>query len=426
MPRGTRRRDCGYVRAHTPAWLRQRAYAYVADRSPGIDPMDSSRIFSLDAFGTGDEIRAYDVGIATLVGAWNQLNCGTTTLGDWCHNNPTPAHSDAAVDALLQSGIRAVFLHGSPKPDPGPGRTPASEMPYRRDEVERLLAGPLRDRAGLVTLGLAILGPGLFGAPHVSRHDLRLAREFDLVASMHQGGGPPKTPGGWEALTVDGLLGPRVNVVHGNDLSDSEIAQLVGLGVTFSVAPEGEMTQGHGFPIIGRLRHVGAPLSLGVDLESAFSGDMITVARMALALQRCVDNAESRRDRGKIPDTSTISAREALAWITRSEAQALGLSGTDWQSHAGQAGRYRRHRCARAEHAAAARSDRERRVTGRARKCRRSVGCGEVAKAPWPAPDQWNSEKLAELARSGRRIVEALGVRSLAGHGVADSRNERD
>ena len=58
-------------------------------------------------------------------------------------------------------------------------------------------------------------------------------------------------------------------------------------------APEGEMTQGHGFPIIGRLRHVGAPLSLGVDLESAFSGDMITVARMALALQRCVDNAES-------------------------------------------------------------------------------------------------------------------------------------
>src|SRR3712207_2545595 len=44
-----------------------------------------------------------DLHIATLVGALNQLNCGTTTLADWCHNNPTPAHNDAAVDALLQS-----------------------------------------------------------------------------------------------------------------------------------------------------------------------------------------------------------------------------------------------------------------------------------------------------------------------------------
>ena len=35
-----------------------------------------------------------DLYIATLVGALNQLNCGTTTLADWCHNNPTPAHSD--------------------------------------------------------------------------------------------------------------------------------------------------------------------------------------------------------------------------------------------------------------------------------------------------------------------------------------------
>ena len=42
-----------------------------------------------------------DLHIATLVGALNQINCGTTTLVDWCHNNPTPAHNDAAVAALL-------------------------------------------------------------------------------------------------------------------------------------------------------------------------------------------------------------------------------------------------------------------------------------------------------------------------------------
>jgi 5-methylthioadenosine/S-adenosylhomocysteine deaminase len=62
-----------------------------------------------------------DIGIATLVGAWNQINSGATTLVDWCHNNPTPDHTDAGLDALFDSGIRAAFFHGSPKPDPKPG-----------------------------------------------------------------------------------------------------------------------------------------------------------------------------------------------------------------------------------------------------------------------------------------------------------------
>ena len=41
-----------------------------------------------------------DIYIANLVGALNQINCGATTLVDWCHNNPTPDHSDRAIDAI--------------------------------------------------------------------------------------------------------------------------------------------------------------------------------------------------------------------------------------------------------------------------------------------------------------------------------------
>ena len=61
-----------------------------------------------------------DLYYAELLGGWNQIDCGTTTLGDWCHNNPTPAHTDAALEGLIASQIRAVFFHGSPKPDPKP------------------------------------------------------------------------------------------------------------------------------------------------------------------------------------------------------------------------------------------------------------------------------------------------------------------
>jgi cytosine/adenosine deaminase-related metal-dependent hydrolase len=273
--------------------------------------------------GLATLFRPEDIYIATLAGALNQINFGATTLVDWCHNNPTPAHTDAAVRALFDSGIRAAFFHGSPKPDPKPGQLHFSEVPHPRHEVERLLAGPLANRDGLVTLGLAILGPH-YSTLEVALHDFRLAREFGLIASMHQGGGPPKTPGGWDRLIEAGLVGSGVNIVHGNDLSDELLRRLVDLGVSFSVTPENEMIQGHGFPITGRLLKLGARTSIGIDLESVLAGDLLDAARVALSTQRGLDNAEARRATGRIPDATTIPVREALRWITVEGARMLG------------------------------------------------------------------------------------------------------
>lgn len=264
-----------------------------------------------------------DIHIATLVGALNQINGGTTTLVDWCHNNPTPDHTDAAVRGLIESGIRAAFFHGSPKPEPKPGEPHFSEVPHPRREVERLLQGPLADRDGLVTLGLAILGPH-YSTLDVAMHDFRLARELRLIASMHQGGGAAKTPGGWDKLIEAGLVGTGVNIVHGNDLPDDLLDRMVDLGVSFSVTPENEMIQGHGFPITGRLLKRGVRPTIGIDLESVLAGDLFSAARVALSMQRALDNAESRKARGTIPVTTTIPVREALRWITTEGARMLG------------------------------------------------------------------------------------------------------
>jgi cytosine/adenosine deaminase-related metal-dependent hydrolase len=266
-----------------------------------------------------------DIRIATLAGALNQVNCGTTTLVDWCHNNPTPAHTDAAIDALIDSGIRAAFFHGSPKPDPKPGEPPFWEVPHPRAEVERLLKHRLPANDGLVTLGLAILGPH-YSTLEVALADFALAREFGLIASMHQGGGAARTPDGWHRLEAAGLLGPHVNIVHGNNLADAELKRFVDLGMSFSLTPENEMAQGHGHPITGRLRALGSGPTLGVDLESVLSGDMFTVARMALAMQRTLDNAAHRERHGTIPATSTVPVREALEWVTTRPAAMLGMA----------------------------------------------------------------------------------------------------
>ncbi|OAF10657.1 cytosine deaminase [Bradyrhizobium centrolobii] len=273
--------------------------------------------------GLATVFRPDDIYIATLVGALNQINCGTTTLVDWCHNNPTPDHTDAAVRGLIESGIRAAFFHGSPKPEPKPGEPHFSEIPHPRREVERLLAGPLADRDGLVTLGLAILGPH-YSTLDVAKHDFRLARELKLIASMHQGGGPAKTPDGWEKLIQADLVGAGVNIVHGNDLPDDLLDRLVDLGVSFAVTPENEMIQGHGFPITGRLLKRGVRPTVGIDLESVLAGDLLSAARVALSMQRALDNAETRKASGTIPATTTIPVREALRWITTEGARMLG------------------------------------------------------------------------------------------------------
>jgi cytosine/adenosine deaminase-related metal-dependent hydrolase len=150
-----------------------------------------------------------------------------------------------------------------------------------------------------------------------------MARELGIIASLHQGGGPPRTPDGWDRLEAEGLLGDHVNIVHGHALSDAQLERFCRLGMSFSAAAENEMSQGHGYPITGRLRKLGRAPSLGVDLESVLSGDMLTQARVALGMQRSLDNAAYREANGSIPPTSTVTTRGALSWVTVEGARML-------------------------------------------------------------------------------------------------------
>ena len=267
----------------------------------------------------GPRFTPEDLRLATLSGALNQINCGTTTLGDWCHNNPTPDHTDAAIAGLRESGIRALFMHGSAKPEPKPGQPHFSAVPHSRVEVERLRSGALAADDALVTLGMAILGPH-FSTADVACQDFRLARELDLVASMHQGGGEPVDTTAWAAVEASHLLGPKLNIVHANNLADDQIRRLVEAGASFTCTPEVELSMGHGIPIINRLLRLGGLPSLGVDVESVISGELLTVTRFALAQQHV----------GSIPvtpdETSPASSSlEALRWATLGGAKALGL-----------------------------------------------------------------------------------------------------
>ncbi|MEO8667191.1 MAG: amidohydrolase family protein [Bauldia sp.] len=264
--------------------------------------------------GLATHFRPADIHIANLAGALHQIDCGTTTLVDWCHNNPKPDYTDAAIDGLEESGIRSLFLHGSPKPDPKEGQKHFSQIPLPRGEVERLRKGRMASDDRLVTFGLAILGPGM-SVYDVARADILLAREFGLVASMHVTGAV-LVPDGFERLSAAGLISASVNLVHANILSDATLSLLCDEGATFTVTPEVEMQMGFGKPLTNRLIARGSAISIGADIESATSSDMFGVARFALQSARFIAALESVEATGKAPEALAITAADALRWAT--------------------------------------------------------------------------------------------------------------
>src|ERR1700733_3021418 len=274
--------------------------------------------------GLATHFRPDDINIANLMGALTSINSGITIIVDWCHNNPTPEHTDAAIEGLQESGVRAVFLHGSPKPNPRPGQKHFSEMPMPRAEVERLLKGRLASRNARITLGLAVLGP-TYSIYDVTRQDLQLARELDLVASMHVAGVAPVSPDGFKRIVADALAGDKTNIVDGNHLTDVERRQLTARGVQFAVTADVELQMCFGNPLTGRLRLLGAPMSIGSDVEITARPDMFGIIRTTLQTQRNIDHIQSLRTTAKANETISISCGEALAWATVNGAKMLGL-----------------------------------------------------------------------------------------------------
>lgn len=265
-----------------------------------------------------------DIYLGNLAGALNQINNGATTLVDWYHNNPTPEHTDAAISGLDASGIRALFLHGSPKPDPKPGQKHFSEVPMPRSEVERLRKGRFASDDGLVSFGLAILGP-YYSIYDVSRQDLQLAREFGLIASMHVGGGKPLTPDGFERLLAEGLVDRRFTVVHGNDIPPDTIRRIVDAGGSFTVTADVELQMGYGDPLTGLLKELNSPMAIGTDVEPAVGSDLFTCMRITLQHERHRSITETLGRSGERPQRMPVTCRDALAWITIDAAKVAGL-----------------------------------------------------------------------------------------------------
>lgn len=264
--------------------------------------------------------------LGNLVGALGQIDGGVTTILDWCHNLTSLEHAERSVDGLEESGIRAVFAHGTAKPPTKPGQLPYTHVPHPRDRIEALCRGRFTSDDRLVTLAMAILGPH-WGTYEVAEQDIRLAREFGLLSTSHatRKVSDQIAPGGYMKLVKAGLIGPDHNVVHGNYLDDDELGALIEAGASVTATVLVELHGHTAEPLTLRVRKLGGLPSIGVDVEPIVTGEMFREMQGALLHARWAslrDNAAA----GNPPlQAIAVKSREALTWATIGNARAIGL-----------------------------------------------------------------------------------------------------
>jgi cytosine/adenosine deaminase-related metal-dependent hydrolase len=247
---------------------------------------------------------------ATYAGALELLSHGVTQVFDYCHSVNSPEHADASIRGLRDAGLRATYGFALFERE----RATYRDRDHRLQDLRRLAAEVADDP--LVDVALAI--DHAYDANAVA-----VARELGLRISVHG------NPVGLLAEFADGdVLGPDVLWVHGNYASERELDALAASGAFLALSPDIEMGMGKPTQIFERAVRRGVPITLGVDVVSYASADLLTQMRLAYALHRVIDG-EKERARGHIPphrdtDVPLVSTRDVLTWATANGASALG------------------------------------------------------------------------------------------------------
>jgi cytosine/adenosine deaminase-related metal-dependent hydrolase/ribose/xylose/arabinose/galactoside ABC-type transport system permease subunit len=251
--------------------------------------------------------RPEDAYVGNLLSALGAIDAGITTLLDWSHIQASPEHTDAAVEALHNSGLRAVFAYGFPWWGKWDERQPSW---FVRAATEHFSTPDQ-----LLTLALAAPGPE-FTDFEVTRDHWKLAREAGARISTHVGVGSYGLDGKFEQFGRSGVLGPDTTYIHCTTLSDTEIQMIVDTGGTVSLAAPVEMMMGHGMPPIQRFLDRDLKPSLSIDVETNVPTDMFNQMRSVYALQRSVAAGQGK---------PAITARDVLEYATIEGARANGL-----------------------------------------------------------------------------------------------------
>ena len=251
--------------------------------------------------------RPHDMYVSNLITALGCIDAGITCIVDNSHNSRSAAHSDAAVQALFDSGIRAVHASGAPQTGTWDHQWP--------QDLERLQKRFFSSEDQLVTLRMF---SGL------DRANYELARKLNLrITTEFQGAAAAAT---LEQFWNEKLLGPDITYNHCGGLTDLAWQRIRESGGTVDVCPRSDpqYALGEGFPAFQKALDHGIRPGLSVDNEVSYGTDMFTEMRVVFNIQRAV--ATNRRVNGDANPPKLVNVREVLECATVNGAGCAGLA----------------------------------------------------------------------------------------------------
>lgn len=253
--------------------------------------------------------RPADMYIGNLLTALGCIDAGITTVIDNSHNSRTAAHSDAAIEALLDAGIRSIHASGAPIS----GEWDKAHWPENLERLQQKYFK--RGENDLISLAvMAQLEPQLWAEGR--RLGLPIITELfggNMAAEL-------------EALHSKGLLGPDNIFNHCTALPDAGWKILRDAGVRVNVCPRSDAHYGIEdgmFAMQAAMRH-GINPGLSVDNETSYSGDMFMEMRVAFYLQRVI-GMHQKRCCGSEDHPVTLPAHSLLKSATVDGAACAGL-----------------------------------------------------------------------------------------------------
>jgi len=286
----------------------------------GLDEKITFNYFQKELLGFAPVYRPEDVYISELFGGLAQLDDGVTTVHDVSQIHHSPQHSDAAIQALFDTGRRAAFGFFESAGAAFIGTNPGNQYPQDASRIKEQWFSS-DDQLVTMIMGGEIYLPGYETAWQIGRAlgipiaahivgTFGMRGEFDLIAGGKAGG-----------FGSDNLF------IHVTGMSDFAWQKMKDAGVGVSLAVPIEMNMRHGTPPVLKAMDLGFRPSLSTDVEVVLTADFFTQMRAAMTLQRLFINARGLGEdyAAGFPALPLLTTRDVLRWATINGARDLRL-----------------------------------------------------------------------------------------------------
>jgi len=252
-------------------------------------PSGSTTYFEFILLTFAPVYRPQDVYINELFGGLSQLDAGVTTVHDVSQIHHSPQHSDAAIQALFDTGRRAAFGYFESAGAAILHTNPGNQYPQDASRIKKQWFSSSDQLVTMIMGGEVYLGNqstddswtigrnlGLQIAAHILS-PFGIRPTFDLLAAGTGGNGHIG-------------MGPDNLFIHTTGMSDTAWQRVKDVGAQVSIAFPIEMNMRHGMPPIIRMQMMGMEPSLSTDVECTMTADSFTQMRAAMNLQRMIVN----------------------------------------------------------------------------------------------------------------------------------------